>query len=85
MSPEELEQRFWEWRKRGRPAQTLQQDLTFFLTAWQHEVGWQACSAVYKAAMASQQWDISQGGRVPQVPVPVVRPARKKGGLMVYG
>lgn len=62
MTADEMVEKFWEWRKRGRMYQTLRLDLEYYLTAWQPEVGWQVCSEVHRRVMAREKWDIAQGG-----------------------
>jgi hypothetical protein len=96
VNADELLEYFWEWRKRGREVQTLQQDLTMFMGSAKHKYGRKPCVEAYRRAMERQEWDIEQGGRRPGVPrptppAPVARPAptvyvgkKKKGGLVVY-
>jgi hypothetical protein len=81
---------FWEWRKRGRAMQTLDQDLELFLTPWQAYVGWKTCSKVYLDAKLLQDWDIQQGGRPPDTrpcgpsPPPRRAPREPKPSPKVY-
>jgi hypothetical protein len=89
VTPEALLVRFWEWRKRGRAMQTLNQDLEIFLSLWQNEVGWQTCSKVYLDAKLLQDWDIEQGGRAPDTrpwepPPPGRAPREPKPSPKVY-
>jgi hypothetical protein len=60
--------RFWEWRVRGRPLQTLRQDLGFFLDVWQHKVGRETCVEVYRMAMLGYEDDLAKGGLAPSLP-----------------